>query len=230
LAKVARIAALVFLLVGCVSAARAQTLSGYIGGGTASDSSAGPIDTLGGGTTYQTPRLGGFFETYGGDFIFFRGLGVGAEESKRRDLGAYAGLQYRASFFDANVVYRPWTLKRRFSPEFQAGYGRADLNLYATPQICMTLPQGCGGVHAEIASVSDGEFHFAAGARIYVYRGAFVRPQFDLRRVPNNFSTYFGSSFIPEYSVVVGYTLNLHKWLGWGEEVPSKVGKHLPLP
>jgi hypothetical protein len=230
LAKVARIAGLVFSLLGCIPAARAQLVSGYIGGGTATDSSAGPIDTLGGGTTYQTPRLGGFFETYGGDFIFFHGLGVGAEESKRRDLGAYAGLRYRASFFDANVVYRPWTLKRRFQPEFQAGYGRADLNVYVTPQICTTLPQGCGGPHAQIASVGDSEFHVAAGARIYVYRGAFVRPQFDLRRVPNNFSTYFGSSWIPQYSIVIGYTFNLRKWLGWGEEVPSRVGKHLPLP
>ena len=228
MAKVARIAALVFLLVGCVSAARTQTLSGYIGGGTATDSSAGPIDTLGAGTTYPAPRLGGVFETYGGDFTFFHGLGVGAEESQRRDRGSYAGLQYRASFFDVNAVYRPWILKWRISPEFQAGYGRADLNLYVTPQICTTLPQGCGAVNGQITSVSDSEFHVAAGARIYVYRGAFVRPQFDLRRVPNDFSTYFGSSFIPEYSVVVGYTFNLHKWLGWGEEIPSKVGKHLP--
>jgi hypothetical protein len=231
LAKVARIAAWVFLLLGYIPAAKAQILSGYIGGGTATDSSVGPINTLGGGTIYQAPRMGGFFETYGGDFIFFHGLGIGAEESKRRDLGAYAGLQYRALFFDANVVYRPWTLKkRRFQPEFQAGYGRADLDLYVTPQICRTLPQGCGASNVAIASVSDGEFHVAAGARVYLYRGAFVRPQFDLRRVPNDFSTYFGSSWIPEYSVAVGYTFNLRKWVGWGEEIPSRVGKHLPLP
>ncbi len=229
MAKVARITALVFLVLGSISAARAQLLSGYIGGGTATDSSAGPIDTLGGGTVYQSPRMGGVFETYGGDFVFFHGLGVGAEESKRFDLGAYAGLQYRALFFDANVIYRPWELKkRRVQPEFQAGYGRADLNLYVTPQICVTLPQGCPGPRAEITSVSDGEFHAAAGVRIYVYRGAFVRPQFDLRRVPNNFSTFFGSSWIPEYSVSVGYTLNVRKWLGWGEEFPSRVGNHLP--
>lgn len=231
MAKAARIGAFVFLLLGWIPAARAQLLSGYIGGGTATDSSAGPVDTLGAGTTYQTPQMGGFFETYGGDFIFFHGLGVGAEESKRRDLGPYAGLQYRALFFDANVVYRPRMLTRwRLSPEFQAGYGRADLNLYTTPQICTTLPQGCGAVNGEIVSVSDSQFHVAAGVRIRVYKGAFVRPQFDLRRVPNNFSTYFGSSFIPQYSVVAGYTFNLSKWLGWGEEIPSRVGKHIPLP
>jgi hypothetical protein len=215
--KIFGLGAVVFLLFGCVSAARAQALSGYIAGGTAVDSSAGPIDTLGGGTTYQTPRLGGFFETYGGDFMFFHGLGIGVEESARRSKGAYAGLQYNASFLDANAVYRPWLLKRRFSPEFQAGYGRANLTLYLTPQICTTLPQGCGATNAELSSVSDGELHLAAGARIYVYRGAFVRPQIDLRRVPNHFSSYFGSSWIPEYSIGVGYTLNLSKWLGWGK-------------
>jgi hypothetical protein len=231
LAKIASIGALVFLLLGCIPAAKAQLLSGYIGGGTATDSSAGSIDTFGAGTTYPAPSMGGFFETYGGDFIFFHGLGVGAEESKRYDLGSYAGLQYRAIFFDANVVYRPWMARKsRFSPEFQAGYGRADLNLYTTPQICTMLPQGCGAVNGEIVSVSDSQFHVAAGVRIRVYKGAFVRPQFDLRRVPDNFSTYFGSSFIPQYSVVVGYTFNIGKWLGWGEEVPSRVGKHIPLP
>lgn len=173
--------------------------------------------------------MGGLFETYGGDFIFFHGLGVGVEESKRAELGDYAGLRYRASFLDANVVYRPWILKkRRFQPEIEAGYGRADMNVYVTPQICTTLPQGCPGPNAQIVSVSDGEFHVGAGARFYVYRGAFVRPQFDLRHVPNNFSTYFASSWIPEYSVGVGYTLNLTKFLGWSEEVPSRVGGHLP--
>jgi hypothetical protein len=230
LARVARTAAFVFLLLGCIPAARAQLFTGYIAGGTATDSSVGPIETLGGGTVYQTPRMGGFFETYGGDYIFFHGLGVGAELSRRRDLGDYAGLEYRALFYDANVVYRPWMLKRRVQPEFQAGYGRADLNLYLTPQICTTLPQGCGATNSEITSVSDGQFHFAAGVRIYVYKGAFVRPQFDLRYVPNNFSAYFGSSWIPQYSVGIGYTFNLRKWLGWGEEIPSRVGAHLPLP
>ncbi len=228
MAKVTGIAALVFLLLGCIPAARAQLLSGYIGGGTATDSSIGPIDTLGAGTTYPTPSLGGFFQTYGGDFIFFHGLGIGAEDSSRRNKGAYAGLQYRASFFDVNAVYRPWLLKGRFRPEFQAGYGRADLNLYTTPQICTILPQGCGAVNGEISSIRDSQFHFGASIRIGVYRGAFVQPQFDLRRLPSNFSTYFGSSFIPQYSVNVGYMVDATKGLEWGEQIPSRVGKHLP--
>ncbi len=228
--KVGGLGVLLLCVAFYLPAAGAQLLSGYIGGGTATDSSAGSIDTLGAGTTYQAPSMGGLFQTYGADFVFFHGLGVGAEETARRDRGAYAGLQYRASFFDANVVYRPWTLRRRFQPEFQAGYGRADLNLYVTPQICTTLPQGCGGPHSEIVSVSDSEFHVAAGVRIHLYKGAFVRPQFDLRRVPDKFSTYFGSSFIPQYSVVVGYTFNVGKALGWGEELPSRVGRHFPWP
>ncbi|MGH9717656.1 MAG: hypothetical protein ACRD4R_13145 [Candidatus Acidiferrales bacterium] len=192
-------------------------MSGYIAGGTATDSSAGPLDTFGAGTTYQTPRMGGFFETYGGDFVFFHGLGIGAEKTYRRDNGAYAGLEYAPSFFDVNAVYRPSIFTPRIKPEFQVGYGRAYLNLFLTPQLCITLPQGCSATNAKITSISDSELHFAWGVRIYPYRGLFVRPQMDLRRVPNNFSSYFGSSWIPQYSIGIGYTLNLNKWLGWGK-------------
>jgi hypothetical protein len=199
-------------LLACAPNARAQSTSGYIAGGTAIDSAAGPLDTLGAGTTYQTPRMGGTFETFGGDFLFFHNLGVGAEETYRRGRSPYAGLEYDPTFFDVNAVYRPWLWSKRVSPELQAGYGRADLNLYLTPQICVTLPQGCGATNAEVTSVRDSELHFAWGLRIYPYRGLFIRPQMDLRRVPHNFSEYFGSSFISQYTVGIGYSFNWSKW------------------
>ncbi len=215
--KVGVLIGLVSLFWMCAGIAGAQSVSAYIAGGTAIDSSAGPLDTLGAGTTYQTPRMGGTFETIGGDFVFFHRLGIGAEESYRRGKAAYAGLEYAPSFFDVNAVYRPWILTRRIRPEFQAGYGRADLSLYLTPQICTTLPQGCGATNAVITSVSDSQIHLAWGVRVYPYRGLFVKPQMDLRRVPNNFSSYFGGSWITQYSVGIGYTFDLSKRLGWGK-------------
>lgn len=196
---------------------RAQSISGYIAGGTAMDSSAGPLDTLGAGTIYQTPRMGGFFETIGGDLLIYHGLGVGAEVSYRRNQGSYAGLEYKPSFFDVNAVYRPLMLAGRISPEIQGGYGRADMSLYLTPQICATLRQGCGATNAEIASINDSEYHFAAGVRVYAYRGIFVRPMVDVRHAGSNFASYFGSPWISQYSIAIGYTFHWGNWRGIGK-------------
>jgi hypothetical protein len=204
-------AAIAFLLLACVTIASAQSGSVYLAGGTAIDSSAGPVDPLGAGITLEAPRMGGFLETIGGDFIFFHHLGIGAETSFRKGRSAYAYLEYRPSFYDFNVVYQPLTIARRLTPEIQAGYGEADLNFYYTPQICYKLPQGCGPATGEALSVSDPQVHLAGGLRFYVYKGLFVRPQMDVRRVQNNFSSYFGSSWVSEYSVALGYTLHVNR-------------------
>jgi len=206
------VAVLLFAALACVPRAGAQLITGYVAGGTATDSSGGPINTLGGTTTYPGPGMGGFFKTYGGDVIFYHNFGVAAEYSTRVGKGPYAGLQYSPIFMDGNVDYQPHYKGGRINPEFQAGYGRADLKLYYTPQICYKLPQGCSSVNGEVISVSDSQFHFSAGIRFKVYKQVFVRPQFDLRRVSSGFSTYFGSSFIRQYSVAVGYTFNWGKW------------------
>ncbi len=199
--------ALLVSLLTCVVGAGAQNASVYFAGGTATAPSAGPTDLLNAGT-FQAPTMGGFFKTFGADFIFFHNLGVGIETSSLLGRSPYAGLEYHPAFYDINAVYEPSTFGRRFSPEIQGGYGEALLDFYDTPQICYKLPQGCGAVNGEAFSVNDGQLHFAAGLRIYAYRGLFVRPQVDIRRVGNDFSSYFGSSWIPQYSVGVGYTFN----------------------
>jgi hypothetical protein len=189
--------------------ARAQNGSVYFAGGTATAPSAGQVNTLGDGTLYQAPTMGGFFGTVGGDFLFFHSdkIGVGAEYSFRKDEGPYAGLLYRPRFFDVNAVYQPFTFAHRFTPEFQLGAGKAMLATYYTLESCYKLPQGCAGPNAEVTSVSPIQAHFSAGLRVYVYKGIFVRPQFDLRWVQNDFSYYFGSSWVKQYSFAVGYTI-----------------------
>lgn len=172
------------------------------------DSSAGPINTLGGGTVYNTPRMGGLFETIGGDFIFFHHFGIGAEMSFRKDRGSYAGLEYHPLFYDVNLVYQPLTIAGRFAPEFQAGVGRAKLSTYYTLQSCYELPQGCSGVNAQANSVTEPQAHVAAGLRFYAYKGIFVRPQVEVRWVQDKFAYYFGSSWVTQYSVAVGYTFH----------------------
>lgn len=204
------LAVVLFALLACACVARAQNGSVYFSGGTATAPSAGQVNTLGNGTLYQAPTMGGFFATVGGDFLFFHSdkIGVGAEYSFRKDKGPYAGLLYQPRFFDVNAVYQPLTFDHRFTPEFQLGAGKGFLGIYNTLASCYKLPQGCAGPNAEIISVSPIQAHFSAGLRVYVWRGIFVRPQFDLRWVQNDFSYYFGSSWVKQYSFAVGYTLH----------------------
>jgi hypothetical protein len=175
----------------------------YYAGGTAKDSSIGPLNTFGGGTLYTTPRLGGFFSTIGGDVIFFHGLGLGGEVSFRNGRTAYAGLMYRPSFYDVNAVYKHSF--GSFAVEGQGGAGRANFNFYYTPAFCAGFPQGCQSNTGQAPSANYFEWHFAGGVRYYAYKGFFVRPTVEIRKADK--LTYFGSEWIPQYSVAIGYTI-----------------------
>lgn len=189
----------------CAASASAQSGSVYFAGGTATDSSIGAINTLGGGIIYNTPSMGGFFETIGGQVIFFHNLGVGAEVSFRNSKAPYAGLEYRPIFYDINAVYQRHLGK--FVPEVQGGFGRANINLYYTPQFCSGYPQGCTNSTGAAHGADYAQVHFGAGIPFYVYKDFFVRPQVDVRWVRN--MSFFGSSWVPEYSVAIGYTFHL---------------------
>ena len=198
------------LILVCAAAAKAQNVSGYFAGGTAIESAAGPIDTFGNGTLYDTPKMGGFFGTIGADFLFFHNekIGIGGEYTFRKDRGPYAGLEYQPKFYDLNAVYQPLTFAHRFTPEFQLGAGRASLSVYDTLAACLKLPQGCAGENEQSVNINDLQIHAAAGMRFYAYRGIFVRPQVDVRWVRDSFSGYFGSPWVTQYSVAVGYTFH----------------------
>ena len=195
-----------FLSFAFASFAVAQTGSLYFAGGTATDSSSGPLNTLGAGVIFNTPSMGGFFETIGGDVIFRHHIGFGAEVSFRQGRAPYAGLEYRPTFYDVNAVYYPLSNVRRISPEIQGGIGRSRLTFYDTPQFCTISPQGCPAVNARISTLDRLQLHFSGGVRVYVWKGVFLRPQLDVRWV-RNFAD-FGSSFVPEYTLAVGYTFN----------------------
>lgn len=181
----------------------------YVGFGTATDSSVGPINTLNGGIVYNTPSMGGLFDTIGGDVIFFHNLGAGFEYSFRNSRGPYGGLEYRPAFYDVNAVYQPLGGSRRFVPEIQGGIGRASLRLYYTPQFCLTYALGCRSNTSLATGPNYKEIHFGGGVRYYVYKDFYVRPQVDVRWVPD--MIYFKNTLVPEFSVAVGYTFRRPK-------------------
>jgi hypothetical protein len=205
---IARRVTLCFLFLLVFSkVAVAQSGSVYLAGGSATDSSSGPLNTLGAGVTLNTPSMGGFFGTVGGDVIFRHRIGAGAEYSFRKDRGPYAGLAYRPVFYDVNAVYYPLLNEgRRFIPELQGGVGRSKLIFYDTPSFCMIAPQGCPSTNAQIETLNHLQLHFSGGLRVSIWKGLFVRPQVDVRWIHD--FTDFGRPVVVEYTFAVGYTFN----------------------
>ena len=194
---------LVIVLFGSVQLAKAQNATVYFGLGTARDSSNGQvIDTFGDGTLYSTPRMGGLFETIGGDFMFRPQLGVGFETSFQSQRN-YAGLNYRPLFYDFNAIYEPIPNSRNIVPEFQAGLGGANLRFYQNQSFCDSFG-GCSTSNSYLESSNHFQLHFSGGVRFYVKDGFFIRPQIDGRYINNFFQ--FGSNWVPEYSMAIGYT------------------------
>jgi hypothetical protein len=195
---------LFFCLFAAVNFAHAQGGSVYFGVGTATDSSSNQsVDTFGTGNPFTTPKLTGSFGTVGAEAMFRSYLGFGGEATFRFRQGPYAGLNYRPTFYDFNAIFIPLPKATRVVPEFQAGLGGAKLSFYYSQQFCSVFA-GCQTSNSYLLSSNHFQLHAAAGLRIYFTRNAFIRPQADLRYVPNFFQ--FGSNRVPQYSLAIGYT------------------------
>ena len=178
----------------------AQEVAAHVGFGSGHDSSSGaPIETYSDGILYKTGSLGGVFAHAGFDVFFGKTLGVGAEISWRVAQADYAGVSYRPGFYNVDVIYRPAKFKtKRWDPELRAGLGGARLRFSPSDdQSCAQVP-GC-------EESNHFQQHLAVAARWSWTDHWFLRPAFDLHHV-NNFSE-FGSNWVPEYSVGVGYSV-----------------------
>jgi hypothetical protein len=185
-------------VVACVPVARAQEVAAYLGLGGANDSSNGlKVDTFGDGRLHDAPGLNGVFAELGASVFINQHAGVGAELSWKPSQSDYAGLQYRASFYSFDGIFRPeWKRTKRFESEFRAGIGGARLRYsFDTQDSCDRVPGCPDSTHFQV--------HLAAAGRIYLKDHVFVRPAVDVHYV-NHFSE-FGSNWVPQYSVGIGY-------------------------
>ena len=114
----------------------------------------------------------------------------------------YAGIQYRPLFYDFNAVWQPIKTSR-FVPEVQAGIGGTTVRFSANGQTCDQLV-GCSNVSLGQESSSHFQTHLGVAARLYATHHLFVRPAIDAHYVNNFFQ--FGSNWVPQYSLGVGYS------------------------
>jgi len=208
LKRICRNIPLLFVVLFCARFSAAQGVDAFFGLGTAMDKSNGQaINTFGDGTIYTAPRMGGLFANTGGSLMITPHYGFGGEVSFRTSQGGYAGLKYRPIFYDFNGIYHPMSTKR-LVPELQAGLGAVNLRFYQNQQACDAFA-GCSTSNFFVESSNHFQLHFAAGLKYYAKGQFFVEPKFDLRWVDNFFQ--FGSNWVPEYSVNVGYTFGAQR-------------------
>ena len=181
----------------------AQSANVYFGQGTAIDDSAKTlIDTFGTGKPFTTPRMGGSFSDAGTSILFTEHFGVGADISWRNTRGSYAGLLYRPTFYNFDGVWEPVST-RHFEPEIHAGIGGMHIGYSYSSRQCDQFA-GCSTFSQGVETSNHFQVHSAAAARFYVTDKVFVRPAVDAHYVNNLFQ--FGSNWVPEYSIGVGYS------------------------
>jgi hypothetical protein len=178
----------------------AQEVSAYLGfGGAYAKSDGMKIDTFGDGNLHQTPALNGAFGQLGMSVFFGKEWGIGAEISRRLWQAGYAGLNYGASFSSLDGIYRPARFtSRRIEPEFRLGIGAVRVHYSFDDQSSCDQVPGC-------PVTTHFQVRFSVAERIYFSNHFFLRPAVGLHYV-NSFSD-FGSDWVPEYSIGVGYAL-----------------------
>jgi hypothetical protein len=183
--------------------AHAQNFSVYYSAGTMIDSSSNQrIDTFGTGIPFTTPKLTGLTSDIGASLMFSKHFGASADLSWRDSSAAYAGLNYRPFFYNFDAVYQP-VKSKRFVPELRAGLGGVDLSYSFNQTLCDQFV-GCSSSNQPVESSHHFQVDMQAAARIYFLDHLFVRPAVEAHYVNNFFQ--FGSNWVPEYSVGIGYT------------------------
>jgi len=186
--------AVVFLFATLVARAQSQ-MDVAVGAGTTSGQSASSA-----GIDYAPQNIGGgTYLTFSGDYLFWKGLGVGGEISWRASRNLWGGyLPFRPVLYDFNGVYAP-KLGERAALELQAGIGAESVRFYTGGYTCSSFT-GC----TTYQSTNHFMGHFGGGIRLYATPHFFIRPEAHIYLVRNNFE--FSGPRVARYGVSLGYT------------------------
>jgi hypothetical protein len=154
-----------------------------------------------------TPKLSGFFLGFGGDIMFREHFGAGAEVNFQPVHQSYGPLSSRQTFVDVNGIYEPLVSKRAIV-QLQAGIGSSTTSFNINQNECVGTAV-CTNEVSSVGSSTHFQVHFGAGIQIPIKERFFIRPQFDLHYV-TNFTDQYGSNWVPEATVAVGYHFGEH--------------------
>ena len=199
-------------LLFCISFANAQSaVDVNLGFGTAHAKASGSgidqntgLACTTGSTCLLSPSLGGFFLGFGGGVMVNKHFGFGAEAVLQPAKQDYAGLQARQTFYDVNAIYAPVN-EKKVALRLEGGIGGAKTSFSITQSSCVGTAV-CSSQSQPVGNSSHFQIHAGVGVQLFVTEHIFIRPQFDLRYIPN-FTTQYGSNVVPAGMVWVGYSL-----------------------
>ena len=207
------------LVLACVPLGYAQsTLDLNVGFGTARVGSNGSgidgpasftnafgpcVPGSGDSACQATPGLGGFFLGLGGDVMLQKHFGIGAEVNFQPAKNDYGPLQYRQMFYDFNGIYSPVN-EKKIQLKLLGGIGGARTGFSFTQDECVGTAV-CSTTSQAVGNSNHFQVHTGVGVEFLLTDHLFVRPQFDLRYVPN-LNQQFGSNVVPQGTVWVGYS------------------------
>ena len=150
---------------------------------------------------YPPPaEKGGMYPSGSIQFHFKNNFGFNVETAFRYDKGLYNGFQrYRPALYDANALYSR-EIGAKTSADLMAGVGGERVLFYNEFATCNPAFGNCP------TFVSSTHFlaHLGAGARYYVWRNFFVRPEVHYYYVMNN--REFHSNNLFRAGVSIGYS------------------------
>jgi hypothetical protein len=147
------------------------------------------------------PGLNGFLLGFGGDGMFAKRFGVGGEVSFMPSKGDYGPLQFRQIFYDFNGIYMPVN-EKRVGLKLMGGIGGARTSFSFNQSSCVGTAV-CSSSSTPVGGSNHFQLHVGAGVEILLTEHMFIRPQFDLRYIPN-FTDQFGSNIVPGGMLWIG--------------------------
>lgn len=224
--RIGRYLSLPALLVCSLPLANAQSLIDLnVGFGAAQNKAADSgIDqttyascTLGAANCSPTGSMGGFFMGLGANLMLWEHYGFGAAVSFEPGKSNYATLagipafglpsstiQSRVIFYDFNGVWQPVNTTRA-TLQLIGGLGGASTRFYQN-YVASGSPLGSSNFSQYASSANHFQVHGGVGVQLYVSGNWFVRPQLDIRYVPN-FTEQFGRNLVTQEMVWIGYTI-----------------------
>ena len=149
-----------------------------------------------------TGSLNSVFMGFGGDVMFKKQFGFGAQVDFQPSKKDYGPLQFRQMFYDFDGVYAPITTKRAIV-HLQAGIGGARTSFSYTQSGCVGTAV-CSSSSSSIGAATHLDTHFGVGVMLFVTDHIYVKPQFDLHYVPS-FTNQFNSNLAPMAMFSIGY-------------------------
>ncbi len=166
-------------------------------------------------TCQQTPKLNEFMIGLGANLMLWEKFGVGMEATIQGGKEDYVNLpaipsigypasklQSRVIFYDFDAIYRP-VKTEKVAVNLVGGIGGVNMRFYENFSSSSLLGSYNSSQYA--SSANHFQVRAGVGVQLYVSGNFFIRPQVDVRYVPN--FEQFGRNMVTQEMVWVGYTI-----------------------